>query len=302
MSRSGVVVACDPEPFDAAEPVHMNHDYTLAQCACNVLSVLFGKRFDCHGDVESYGRFLVPDLEAYSRPCLPDLPFNSHRPRTSFPIKLELGAAACVEKWLVPRIDDAVVRRVQTACGFYARALRAAEQDAEAAYLHLVIAGEVIAGLDQHLAKERCNQNGARDSVDVEAKGGEGCANRPDGRMSKRKRFAGSLLRQLDEEFFREIEPGAAREYRFRLEGMASLNKREFDMHRCLEAAYDVRSHHVHSGAPFGFWVTPRRWVKDLVIFRPSLPDRDLARLLELCPTFCGLERVIRYALLKQMV
>ncbi len=302
MSRSGVVVAYDAKPFDETEPVYSTVAYDLAQCVCSVISVLYGKRFDYHGDIEFYGRFRVPDLEAYWKPCLSDLPFNSHCPRTNFPIKLELGAAAIVEKWLVPQIDDAVVRRVQTACGFYARALRTAEQDAEAAYLYLVIAGEVIASLDQHLAKEKFDENATRDSADVETKAGQDCTNRLATRTtSKRKGFASALLRQLDEAFFRQTEPHVTENGRFKFEGMTSLTRREFDMCRCLKAAYDLRSHHVHSGAPFGHWVTPKSWVNDLVVGRPSLPDKCLAKVLEICPTFCGLERVIRYALLRRM-
>ena len=211
----------------------------------------------------------------YWRPCLSGLPFNSHQQRANLPIKLELGAAASVEKWLVPRIDDAVVRRIQTACGFYARALQAAEHDAEAAYLHLVIAGEVLASLDQLSAEEQFDEETLRDLAEVETKVGQDCAKRLARRMtSKRKGFADLLIRQLDEAFFERSEPHANDGCRFRLEGMTSSTNRQFDMRRCLQAVYDLRSRHVHSGTPFGYWVAPKRWVNDLVIGRPSLPDK----------------------------
>lgn len=274
MSRSGLVVAYENERPEEIDPLQLPVNTNVGQCVCNVLSVLYGKRFDYHGVIESYGRIQVPEMGVYMRPCRSDLPFNSHNLRTRFPVKLETGAAARVDQWLFPRIDDANVRRIQTACGFYSRALQIAEQDAEGAYLHLVIAGEVLASLDQQ-------STSAQPSI--------------------RKGFADSLLRQLDEKFFRRTDSQDEEVCHFKLEGMTSSTNRQFDMRKCLESVYDLRSRYVHSGVPFGYWVTPKQWVNDLVIGRPSLPDSRLAKTLEVCPTFCGLEQVIRYALLRRM-
>ena len=305
MSRSAVMVLFEMEdpktprrslPLDSAERV--------GQRVCDVLSVLYGKRFDCHGLIEGAGIFWVPDLSLYSSASHPGLPFNSHRARTTWPVTLNLGQAARVEEWLVPSIDDTETRRIQTACGFYARALRNAERDSEVAYLHLITAGEVLAGLNEYGPEELLDDATLRDVGRVREHLGDAMAKRFTGRMrSIRKGFVRSLLTLLDEDFYAAGQADEANHRAFLAEGMKDLDGNEFDMARCLGSAYDVRSRYVHTGAPFEFPVasTTRLGVSDRTIGRPALADSRFAMTLEKSPTLCGLERILRYCLLKLM-
>ena len=301
MSRSAAMVLFEWEHLKT--PERNMPDFSaegVGQCVSDVLSVLFGKRFDSHGPVEGIGIFQVPNLAAYSTPSRPGLPFNTHQERASFPVTLALSQAERVERWLFPKIDNVDTRRIQTACGFYSRALQNAERDAEVAYLHLITAGEVLTNLEAPAREELLDSEIQKDLEEIRTKVGERCANRIARRMmSIRKGFAKSLLLHLDSDFYTAGEADPTNRSYFKARGMAGLNK-DFDMAKCLESAYDVRSKYVHSGAPFGTWVAPRH-VSDRVLGRPVLADKGLAKTLEMCPTFCGLERVIRYVLLRRM-
>ena len=305
MSRSAVMVLFEWELTKTPEREFPDLSAeAVGHCVCGVLSALYGKRFDCHGPIEGAGIFYVPDLTTYSQASRPGQPFNSHAARTSFPVKLELSEAKSVEKWLFPSLNDARTRQIQTACEFYSRALQNAEQDAEVAYLHLITGGEVLAGLDEFSPEELLSQDALDDLAAIRKKLGEPCANRVAGSMkSVRKKFAQSLFRKLDEDFYGAGETDAANMFYFEAHGMVGLEDKCFDMKKCLESAYDVRSRYVHSGTPFGSWVAPNLGtsLSDRVMDRPILPDKKLAKILEMCPTFCGLERVVRHALLKSM-
>ena len=217
---------------------------------------------------------------------------------------LDLAQAARVEKWFAPSVDDVSTQRVQTACAFYTRALRNAEQDSEVAYLHLITAGEVLAGLDDHGSEELLDNATLKDIAKVRQHLGEKMAKRFMGRITSiRRKFVRSLLTLLGEDFYADGQADQANGRAFLAEGMKDLDGKEFDMAKCLASAYDVRSRYVHSGTPFKFPVaaTSRFGLSDRTIGRPSLADRDFAKILEKSPTLCGLERVLRYCLLKRM-
>ena len=305
-SRSGVMVLFAWELLKTPEEQLLDLSAEqVGQCVCDVLSVLYGKRFDSHGAVEASGIFQVADLTSYSRPSRSRLPFNSHSVRASFPVPLELGKVASVEKWLVPAVGDDRTRRIQTACGFYTRALRNAEDDAEVAYLHLITAGEVLASLDGHGREELLDESARGDFEQARECLGELYAHGMLGRMGTVKRgFVKSLLGLLDEDFYEAGIADPENGTYFKAEGMEGLGDKRFDMDmaKCLGSAYDVRSRYVHSGVPFGSWVSTigRLNGGDRVGRRPFTLDKGLGKVLETSPTLCGLERVLRYALLKR--
>ena len=84
LSRSGIVIAFETEPLEKRAGMVVP-DYTyVGESVCAYLSVLFGKRFDCHGLVVANGQYQIPDLTAYSTTCNPRSPFNSHKQRKLF--------------------------------------------------------------------------------------------------------------------------------------------------------------------------------------------------------------------------
>ena len=126
------------------ESTILSPDYSphlAAVAAC--IAVLLGKRFDVHGLTEEHGRFRAPDVSQYASLCDPQLGFNSHQPRRAFAVKLEVSEFNAVSGLLV---DDDDAMKLLTAVSFYMRALQTAERDPEVAYLHLITAGEIVAG------------------------------------------------------------------------------------------------------------------------------------------------------------
>lgn len=99
-----------------------------------------------------------------------------------------------------------------------------------------------------------------------------------------------SLVSLLDESFYTEPKDGPSFGY-FRPD----------DMKRRVSAAYDLRSRYVHSGVPFGNWIAPTRGPRDVQLGKPIVQDPDFAKTLERAPTFAGLERMMRYCLLRYM-
>jgi Apea-like HEPN len=71
------------------------------------------------------------------------------------------------------------------------------------------------------------------------------------------------------------------------------------DFSKRVSAAYDIRSRYVHTGVSFGAWITPRRNLEEVCYGRPLMEDEDLTELLQSAPTYIGLERVIRYCLIR---
>ncbi|MFD1985444.1 hypothetical protein ACFSOZ_23310 [Mesorhizobium newzealandense] len=66
-----------------------------------------------------------------------------------------------------------------------------------------------------------------------------------------------------------------------------------------LGAAYDLRSKYVHSGESYGRWIAPERTNDEVQIGHPVVADAAFARALHMAPTFIGLERIMRYCLLR---
>ena len=145
ISRSGYILAFQTPPLEKKSGVVIP-DYTeMGEVICAHLSVLFGKRFDCHGPVEGSGLYRIPDYSAYYSVCNPQFPHNSHCERKCFPIPLALSHFSKVENLFVgPGDSSALEVKLGAACKFYMRALQNEETNAEVSYLHLITTGEIL--------------------------------------------------------------------------------------------------------------------------------------------------------------
>ena len=264
MSRSGYVIAFETPPIEKGSGVAVPDYSPTGEVLTGYLSVLFGKRFDCHGLLEGSGYYQIPEVGPYDTPCNPKLPFNSHDTRTCFGVPLEINQFTMIEGVLAdPPSGTANLSRLNAACKFYLQALQNAERDTEVAYLHLITAGEVL-------------------SSDFRFKSTKGV----------KEKFVKSLCSLLDDDFY--------------VTQNSAPHLRRFEpnnVERSIGAAYDLRSRYVHTGAPFGTWVSPALPVAsgDLQLGEPSVEDRKLGRVLALAPTFVGLERLVRYCVLRWM-
>ena len=109
---------------------------------------------------------------------------------------------------------------------------------------------------------------------------GEAAANTLAGQLRQiKRRFRSTVDDFVDEKFFQAAD-NAPNRLRFNKENFA----------KGVAAAYDVRSRYLHTGRSFGAWIAPR---KELSEVRHGMPEIDVV------PTYIGLERVIRYCLIR---
>jgi Apea-like HEPN len=293
LSRSAYVLSFFARrPESLPEFIIPTYDHVGEQI-CSFLSVLFGKRFDDHGALEHAGFFSLPDVGLFSGMCLPSLPQNSHLPRADYPVALELSETYRLEPILFCKESKGrQANTFQGASKFYWRALQTAETDVEIAYLHLVTAGEILAnGHDFEPASLMDSKvKEALRSVEVGMADGPRIVALLGSRMRQIKlRFVSAICDLIDDPFFERGEAKSA---------LSRISKSSFK--RRIGAAYDLRSKYLHTGMSFGTWVAPRgNGNEEVQGGKPVVCDKRFARALEMSPTYVGLERVLRYALLR---
>lgn len=295
LSRSGFIIAFETPPVEKRPGVVIPNYTPTGESICAYLSVLFGKRFDCHGLVEGTGFYQIPDLTAYTRICDPKLPFNSHEPRNCFPIPLEISQVSLIEKVLFAdsEIDQELLRKLETICKFYMQALQNAEHNPEVAYLHLITAGEMLSSFFPYSEEEMFDEQTLEDLDTIRSKieDGDKIAKRISSRFTTvKKAFVKSLCSLLDDSFY------VMEKSEKNLVPFASENIEEN-----IGAAYNLRSKYVHTGVSFGRWVGTSRDHGDLQFGKPVVSDSEFAKILEKAPKFAGLERLMRYCILKFM-
>ncbi len=264
MSRSGYVIAFETPPIEKGAGVPVPDYSPTGDVVAAYLSVLFGKRFDCHGLLEGSGLYQIPELGSYDTPCDPKLPFNSHIARHCFAVPLEINQFSLIEG-VLGNVDggSADLPRLNATCKFYMQALQNAEANVEVAYLHLITAGEILSSGFRY-----ANTRGVK------------------------KKFVRALYSLIDEDFY-AVPESPSKFGRFRAD----------NMERSIGAAHELRSRYVHTGVSFGMWVDPALGVggSDLQLGRPVVEGKSFGDILAAAPTFLGLERTVRYCILKFM-
>ncbi|ADB17417.1 conserved hypothetical protein [Pirellula staleyi DSM 6068] len=267
----------------------------VGEMICSYLAVLYGKRFDSHGQIEGSGYFRLPDLSEFGHLCRSDLSFNSHKVRVDYSVPLNLVEFSRIERLLkAGAIDIKFLRSFQTICKFYLQSLQTAEHDPEVAYLHLITAIEVLSNFFEFEKDELLDDRTLNALSEIESglTDGKQIAALFRSRMLQvKRRFLKSVLRLVDDDFFTRSEA---------TEPLFALKLDSFES--CMGAAYDLRSRYVHTGVPFGSWVSrgiggPNTEVQ---VGAPVVDeDRELGKLIGRAPTFAGLERVTRYVILR---
>ena len=132
------------------------------------LSILYGKRFDNHGLVESLGLFRLPNYLPYND-YDPTLPFNirNHRPDLEIPLSLD------EIKRIAPLLHEGEVdphfADVLTSAGrFYLHALQHAENQPEVAFLDLITCGEILSYFFHYDQDDLLDDELRRDLVRIE--------------------------------------------------------------------------------------------------------------------------------------
>lgn len=290
LCRNAFVIVLRTEPIEAKPGVPVPNYGPNADMLCAFLSVLYGKRFDSHGLLEGTGLFRRPDMSLEFSLCTPTLPQNSHSPRKDLEIPLNLSEFRRIAPLL---LEDNVERRLlqttTTACQFYQQALQNFECHPETAYLNLITCGEIISGFYEYQNEELLDDN-AKDilrQIKDGLENGEKVARQVTARLKQvKRRFVTTITRLVNDYFFERSESKDA---------LGSLKKDDFAQR--VGAAYDLRSKYVHTGIPFGGWVSMLR--HEIQVGRPVVQDNDYGKVLARAPTYLGLERVMRFCLLR---
>ena len=295
ISRSGYTVAFSTPINEKAPGVVLTNYAYIGEDICAHLSVLFGKRFDSHGFIEGTGSYQIPDLTSYGAICNPKIPFNSHQPRICFTIPLDVGQFEKIERLFSdPSVDMQLKLRLSACAKFYMQALQNAERNVEVAYLHLITVGEILASFFTYSERDILDEQTLKDleTIRNEIDCGHQIAKRISNRLtSVKKTFTKSLSSLLDDNFFRSPETEHA---------FSRFQAENIETH--IGAAYDLRSRYVHTGEGFATWVEPGRGYDDLQVGTPVVENSRFRKTLKNAPRFGGLERLIRYCLLKFMI
>lgn len=293
LSRSAFIACFETPPLVKATGVVLPDYSAVGDVLASLLSVLYGKRFDNHGLTESHGGYALPDMTLFSSTCNVALPHNSHVERANFPIKLNLTEARRIISFFsLPTQNQRFATTFEGACSFYARALRNCESDPEVAYLHLITAGEIMSAYfsrDQDALLDD-SVKAALEEIGKQQPNGPKLVKIIRGRLLQiKRRFVSAFTDLVDAVFFSKSEA---------VKPPFALNAADFE--RRVAAAYDLRSKFVHTGINFGKWIEPRGDQKaEIQLGIPVVQDKEFAKILAIAPTFVGLERVVRYALLR---
>ena len=293
MSRNFFVLAFQTPVYDIKKSIVIPNYTATGDVTCVYLSILFGKQFYNHGRIESNGHFFLPHITDSIEPCNASLSFNNHTPRRDLEIPLNLAEIKRIQSLLdstshAPRFEHIL----RSAGRFYLHALQAAESQPEVAYLDLITCGEILSNFydypDEDFPDDDLKQDLTR--ISEELKGGEEIVRRIRKRLFQVKRkFTTTVLRLLSPYFFSQTEA---------TEQFCALKSDGIESR--IKAAYDLRSLYVHTGIDFGIWISNgTHYHEEVQIGTPVVDNPDFKKLLVKSPTFCGLERIMRFALLR---
>jgi hypothetical protein len=257
------------------------------------LSILYGKRFDNHGLVQNSGILFLPSYSPFSV-CEPDLPFNNQEPRPDLEIPLSFTEIRRIAPLFYRgRVDERFHPFLLSSGRFYVHALQHAESQPEIAFLDLITCGEILSNFFEYKQDDLLDAEIKADLAKIEKQleGGYEIVQRIRHQLlNVKRRFVKTILRLLSPYFFKQTE---AKEF-------GALDEKNISAR--IRAAYDLRSNYVHSGVNFGTHIKARRMFNNEVMIgirAPDIGNKNLEKILFKSPTLLGMERIIRYCLLR---
>jgi hypothetical protein len=206
LSRSAFMLSFIVPVVPRLAGVIIPHYEATGEKVCSLLSLLYGKRFDSHGCVESHGSFMLPNLEQFNSLCIPKLPQNDHNPRSDIVVPLDLRQIAKLSPMLTGQVTDpAKATALNGAAKFYHQALQNGESDPEVAYLHLITAGEILANTHCPESADLLDKsvNKILDLVKLHVPDGEKAAMTLANCMRQiKRRFCLTMAQLVDDQFF----------------------------------------------------------------------------------------------------
>jgi hypothetical protein len=178
------------------------------------------------------------------------------------------------------------------AARFYSRALQMLEFEPEFAYLDLVTCGEILANHYDYQSSDLHDPEvvDLLQRISQQMPDGEKVARQVGSRLRMIKRRFVRMVANLVSEVFFDGSESSEEFGRLKPEGFSER----------VGAAYDLRSKYVHTGVNFGQWVLPiGRLMNEVQVGQPLLSDPKLSKIIGLAPSVLGMERIMRFCLLR---
>jgi hypothetical protein len=274
-------------------------DYSqIGENFCIALSVLFGKRFDSHGLIQQHGWPYVPSVESIHQIYNKNLCFNSVNKRADYQIELSLENIKYIEHVLFEHDGDTADAQSTFwyAGRFYIQAIRIVEESPELAFLSLITAGEILASHFKYPIEELLDENTKQLLKQLKGLGKDG---------EKLHKKVSSKLMGISEAFCKFIIDCLDSDFFNRTEAKHEFQKlSESDIKPRLKAAYDLRSKYVHTGKLPSSWMAVNYLHdnEEVIHGDPVIEDKDMQKSIKRSPTFIGMERIIRYSLIKFLI
>lgn len=274
-------------------------DYThVAENFCIALSVLFGKRFDSNGLLLQHGHPYVPSSKLGGERYNKALAFNSLKERCDFRLELNLQN---VEKIIaivhgVSESKQEVQDAFLYAGKFYLDALREMENNPEVAFINLVTSCEILAAQQNYDIESLLDDEirSLLNKIELGLDDGDKVARQIKKRLSGiSEKFCLLVTEHIDEDFFSETES---------LSPSNQLTSENFKSR--LKAAYSIRSTYVHAGKFMSNWFSVNHLTQneEIISGNPVIEDAAMKRHVKRSPTILGLERIVRYVLIKYLI
>jgi len=270
-------------PGDEHKNPALQNYYFMGDYICQILGFFFGKRFDNLGAYEMAGIYKVPNIDfAPIYEC--DRIFNNWEPRKDCGYDLTFDVLTRIDNLIFPGVSKEAMKYLLAASRQYWRSLQLFEIDPELAFLNLVSCGEILSNAPEFKLSEEELYSIDDRSMFLDIKEN----------LEKGKKYE----RSIKSRFFQ-----VKRKYAIVLEYLLSIgfksrdyNKGSYNLNQRIKASYDLRSHYTHNGVPFGEHIV---WRYDLLMGKPNSGIKELDKYLFKSPTYQGLERIMRFALLR---
>ncbi|BAZ49889.1 hypothetical protein NIES4103_25020 [Nostoc sp. NIES-4103] len=258
------------------------------------LAIYYGKRFDNHGILESCGLFWMPNVE----PIFPSsnyyIGINNNYPRKDLEIPLILNNCKSIIKFILTRNDqyEKLQRYFLAAGKFYLNSLQIMEQDIEQAYLNLITCGEILSNFYDYTENEIYDDNLKEIFMRLACLAQDSDIKQLKNRLYQvKKKFTLTIIRLLNKTFFAQTESD---------DENTKLQEEFIDKN--IKAAYDIRSKYVHTGQSFKAYIEQRyKSINEVPRpgLEPNVTDKELKAIFKRIPSYIGLERIMRFALLR---
>jgi hypothetical protein len=232
-------------------------------------------------------------------------PYN-HQPRKDLEIDLNLTHFGKISRLFMDgTVPIDFLNVLFAAAGFYHRSLQIFDLEPGLAYLDLITCGEILCNHTNYLDTMLYDPDvlAALAKLHAVPDGGEQAHGKLKGSLRQiKRRFTRTILDLLSDYFFTNTEAN---------EQIGKLTKsvthplwrggrEEITVERRIKAAYDLRSLYVHTGVDFSDAVLPLRPIlNEIQIGLRHFDSKTMEEAVLLAPTYLGMERIMRYCLVR---